>query len=135
MCHPRIKKITKQYNAIKVNALNCIDCLLGGHKNLLLIDPKCNHFYLSPGWMPTNLRKNKYFKEIFDWKMEFIKDQFEHLNGLIIIDSLNNIEELKSNIEEFSFYSGLEVKSTKHAGLNGLKIVIEEAIKKLEDKP
>jgi hypothetical protein len=134
MCHPRIKKIVKQYNAVKVDGLNCIDCLLGGHKNLLKIDPKCSHFYLSPGWMPSNLKKNRYFKEIFDWNIENIKDQFEHLNGLIIIDSLDNLEELESDIEEFSFYSGLKVKSTKHAGLNGLKAVIEEAIQKtIED--
>jgi hypothetical protein len=134
MCHPRIKKITKQYSAIKVDALNCIDCLLGGHKNLLKIDPKCSHFYLSPGWMPSNLKKNKYFKKIFNWNMEDIKDQFKHLNGLIILDSLDNLEELESDIEEFSFYSGLKVKSTKHAELNGLKAVIEEAIQKtIED--
>ncbi len=133
MCHPRIKKIVKQHNAVKVDALNCIDCLLGGHKNLLRIDPKCSHFYLSPGWMPSNLKKNKYFKEIFDWNIENIKDQFEHLNGLIIIDSLDNLEELEGDIEEFSFYSGLEVKSTESVGLNGLKAVIEESIKKIEN--
>ena len=133
MCHPRIKKIVKQYNAVKVDGLNCIDCLLGGHKNLLKIDPRCSHFYLSPGWMPSNLKKNRYFKEIFDWNIENIKDQFEHLNGLIIIDSLDNLEELQSDIEEFSFYTGLKVKLTESVGLNGLKAAIEEAIKKLED--
>jgi hypothetical protein len=135
MCHPRIKKIVKQYkNTVKVDALNCIDCLLGGHKNLLEADPKCDHFYLSPGWMPSNLKKTKYFKEIFDWNMKGIKEQFEHLNGLIIIDSLDNLDELESDINEFSFFSGLEIKQTKHVGLDGLKAVIEEATKKLESQ-
>ena len=134
MCHPRIKKMVKQFsNAVKVDALNCIDCLLGGHKKLVLTDPKGCHFFLSPGWMPSNLKKFKYFREIFDWNMEGVKEQFEHLDGVIIIDSLNNLDELKSDIEEFSQHTGLQVKTIKTVGLNGLKAVIDEALKKLQD--
>jgi hypothetical protein len=136
MCHPRIKKIVKNYsNAIKVDALNCIDCLLGGHKKLLQADPKCSHFYLSPGWMPSTLKKSPQYREIFDWNMDGLKDQFEHLTGLIIIDSLDNLDALKSNIEEFSYHTGLQVKDTKAVGLDGLKAVIDEAIKKLQNSP
>jgi hypothetical protein len=135
MCHPRIKKIVKKHdNAIKVDALNCIDCLLGGHKKLLEADPKGSHFILSPGWMPSNLKKSKYFRGIFDWNMEGIKEQFEHLTGLIIIDSLGNLDELESDIEEFSVHTGLQVKDTKDVGLAGLKAVIDEAIKKLQNQ-
>lgn len=133
MCHPRIRKIVRQYkNAVKVDALNCIDCLLGGHKKLLEVDSKCNHFYLSPGWMPSNLKKNSWFREIFDWKMESIKDQFDHLSGIIVIDSLGNLDEFKNDIKEFSHYTGLEVKNIKAVGLGGLKAVIIDAIKKLK---
>lgn len=135
MCHPRIKKIVKKYsNAVKVDALNCIDCLLGGHQKLLEADPKGSHFILSPGWMPSNLKKSARFREIFDWNMEDIKEQFEHLAGLIIIDSLDNLDELESDIEEFSIHTGLQVKDTKAVGLTGLKAVIDEAIKKLENQ-
>ena len=135
MCHPRIKKIVKKHdNAVKVDALNCIDCLLGGHKKLLEADPKGSHFILSPGWMPSNLKKSARFREIFDWNMESVKEQFEHLTGLIIIDSLDNLDELKSDIEEFSIHTGLQVKDTKAVGLAGLKAVIDEAIKKLQNQ-
>ncbi len=134
MCHPRIKKIVKKYsNTVKVDALNCIDCLLGGHKKLLEADPKGCHFILSPGWMPSNLKKSKYFRGIFDWNMEGVKEMFEHLNGIIIIDSLDNLDELESDIEEFSIHTGLQVKNTKSVGLDGLKAVIYEAIKKLQN--
>jgi hypothetical protein len=133
MCHPRIKKIVKKYrNAVKVDALNCIDCLLGGHKKLLEADPKCGHFYLSPGWMPSNLKKSKYFRGIFDWNMEGVKEQFEHLTGIILIDSLDNLDELTGDIEEFSVNTGLKVKGTKAVGLDGVKDVIDEAIKKIQ---
>jgi hypothetical protein len=133
LCHHGIKRIIKKYNnAVKVDALNCIDCLLGGHQKLLEVDPDGSRFYLSPGWMPSNLKKNKYFREIFDWNIENIKEQFEHLSGVIIIDSLNNLEELDSEITEFCVNTGLEVKETKTVGLDGLKAVIYEATKKLQ---
>ena len=136
LCHPRIKKIVKKYsNAVKVDALNCIDCLLGGHQKLLQADPNCDHFYLSPGWMPSNLKKNVWFREIFDWNMEGIKEMFRHLAGIIVIDSLENLDEFKNDIEEFSQHTGLQVKNRKTVGLDGLKAVIDEAIKKLQNKP
>ncbi|MEJ2241043.1 MAG: DUF1638 domain-containing protein [Candidatus Bathyarchaeota archaeon] len=132
MCHPRIKKIVDKYkNAVKVDGLNCIDCLLGGHQNLLKVDPKCSHFYLSPGWMPSNMKKSPHFMEIFNWKIDGIEEQFEHLDGLIIINSLDNIEEYNDDIEEFSQNTKLKVKKIKNVGLNGLKTVIDEAIKKI----
>ena len=135
MCHYGIKRIIKQYsNAVKVDALNCIDCLLGGHQKLLEADPDGSHFYLSPGWMPSNLKKNKYFREIFDWNLEGITEQFEHLSGVIVIDSLDNLDELESDINEFCDNTGLQVKETKTVGLDGLKTVIDEAAKKLQNK-
>jgi hypothetical protein len=135
LCHHGIKRIIKKYdNAVKVDALNCIDCLLGGHQKLLQADPDGSCFYLSPGWMPSNLKKTARFRGIFDWNLEDIKEQFEHLNGLIVIDSLGNLDELESDIEEFSFHTGLPVKERKTVGLDGLKAVIDEAIKKLQDQ-
>ena len=114
MCHPRLKKIVKNCcTAVKVDALNCIDCLFGGHQKILKADPKYSHFYLSPGWMPSNLKETMNFKEIFDWSIEDTKEQFKELDGLIIVDSLGNLDELKSDIEEFSSKSGLEVKEIK----------------------
>ena len=73
--------------------------------------------------MPSNLKKTKNFKEIFDWSLEDIKEQFKELDGLIIVDSLGNLDELESDIEEFSSNSGLEVKEQKSVGLDGLKSV------------
>jgi len=133
LCHHGIKRIIKQYNnTVKVDALNCIDCLLGGHQKLLEADPDASHFYISPGWMPSNLKKSRHFRGIFDWNIEDIKEQFEHLSGVIIIDSLDNLDHFESDIQEFCVNTGLEVKETKTVGLNGLKAVIDEAAKKLQ---
>ncbi|MCW4034086.1 MAG: DUF1638 domain-containing protein [Candidatus Bathyarchaeota archaeon] len=135
LCHPKIKQIIEKYpNAVKVDALNCIDCLLGGHKRLYDLDPHGEHFYLSPGWMPSNLKKNVHFREIFDWNQENIKEMFRDLSGVIVLDSLENPKEFETDIQEFSDNTGLGVKQTKTVGIQGLKDVIVEAIKKLEEK-
>lgn len=133
LCHPRIKKIVEKYNnSVKVDALNCIDCLLGGHGRLLLIDPNNDHFYLSPGWMPSNLEKNVHFRKVFDWGQEGIKNLFRDLKGVILIDSLGNLDDFKGDIEEFSSQTGLPVKDKKTVGVRELKALILEAIQKLE---
>ena len=66
--------------------------------------------------------------------MEGIKELFEHLDGIIIVDSLDNLDDLEGDIEEFSINTGLKVKDTKNVGLDGLKTVIDEAIKNFRTK-
>ena len=119
--HPKIRKIVGKYNNfVKVDALNCIDCLLGGHEKLLQIDSKSKHFYLSPGWMPSNVEKNKNFCQIFDWSQKEIKTLFRDLKGIILIDSLENLDEFESDIEKFSSNTGLGVTNNEEVGIRGL---------------
>lgn len=134
LCHPNILGIIGKYSkVVKVDALNCIDCLLGGHGRLLEIDPNHDCFYLSPGWMPSNLKTNERFSPLFDRSKEEARKQFRMLKGIILLDSLGNLNEFKDDIEEFSDHTGLPVLDKKAVGLDGLRDVIFEAIKKLKD--
>ena len=45
-CHPQMKEIVKSYSAVKVDAINCLDCLLGGKGKIFEIDPT-RSFFLS----------------------------------------------------------------------------------------
>lgn len=133
LCHPKIKKIVGKYNnSVKVDALNCIDCLLGGHGKLLQIDPSSDYFYLSSGWMPSNLENNEHFCQVFDWSQKEIKTLFRDLKGVILIDSLGNLDEFESDIEKFCSKTGLEVTNKEEVGIRGLKAVLLEALEKLE---
>ena len=131
LCHPKMKEIIgKHDNVVKVDALNCIDCLLGGHGKLLDIDPNYEYFYLSPGWMPSNLKANPRFCPLFyGLSPEEIKQLFSQLKGIMLIDSLEDLDEFKSEIEEFSNYTGLPILGKKLAGLDRLKDFILETIK------
>jgi hypothetical protein len=133
LCHPRIKKIVEKFsNVVKVDALNCIDSLLGGHGRLFGCGSKRQSFLSFSGMEPSNLEKNIRFQEVFDWSQKGIKNLFKDLKGVIIIDSLGNLDEFKSDIEDFSCYTGLPVKSKLAVGTYELKAVILEAIRKLE---
>lgn len=130
-CHPKIKEIIGKYdNVIKVDALNCIDCLLGGHRKLSEIDPNNEYFYLSPGWMPSNLKANPRFSPIFyGTSSEEIRKQFSQLKGIMLFDSLGDLDEFKNEIEEFSNYTGLPILGKKVVGLGRLEELILETMK------
>ncbi|MEM2955314.1 MAG: DUF1638 domain-containing protein [Nitrososphaerales archaeon] len=134
LCHPNMKGIIGKFgNVVKVDALNCIDCLLGGHGRLLEIDPNHDYFYLSPGWMPSNLKMSPRLNSIFDLSKKEAKKQFRNLKGMILIDSLGNLNEFKDEVKKFSNHTGLSVLGEETVGLDGLKDVIFEAIKKLRE--
>ena len=115
--------------------MNCIDCLLGGHERLLEIDPNHDYFYLSPGWMPSNLKMDPRFNRLFDLNSQELKKQFSKLKGIIILDSLGNLNELEGEICEFSNHTGLPVLDKRAVGIDRLKSVVLEALKKLKDAP
>ncbi len=136
-CHPQMKEIIGKYdNVVKVDALNCIDCLLGGHGKLSEIDPNNEYFYLSPGWMPSQLKVNPRFNPIFyGWSPEDIKKQFSKLKGIMLFDSLEDLDEYKNDMEEFSNYIGLPIMGKKLTGLDRLKDFLLETIKSFQNAP
>jgi len=135
LCHLQMKEIIGKYdNVVKVDALNCIDCLLGGHGKLSEVDPNYDYFYLSPGWMPSNLKANPRFSPIFYGPSpEEIKQQFSKIKGILLFDSLEDLDESKNEIEEFSNHTGLPILGKKLAGLDRLKDFILETINRLKN--
>jgi hypothetical protein len=133
LCHPKMKEIIRHYdNVAKVDALNCIDCLLGGHGKLLDIDPNYDYFYLSPGWLPSNLKENPLFRPIFyGTSVEEIRQQFSKLKGILFFDSLGDLDKFKNEIEEFSNYTGLPILGKKVVGLERFKALILETMQRL----
>ena len=133
LCHPKMKEIIGKYdNVVKVDALNCIDCLLGGHEKLLEIDPNHDYFYLSPGWMPSNLKAHPQFRPIlYGTSTEEVRQQFSKLKGILLFDSLEDLDEFKNEIEEFSNHTGLPILGKKVAGLERFKGLILETMQRL----
>jgi hypothetical protein len=44
-----MRKLTEEYGIVKVDALNCVDCLLGGKGKVLEADPDHDLLFMYPG--------------------------------------------------------------------------------------
>ncbi|MGQ9721509.1 MAG: DUF1638 domain-containing protein [Candidatus Jordarchaeum sp.] len=121
-CHPRMREIVEKYGAIKVDAINCLDCLLGGKGRLYELDPQRSCFYLSPGWI-------KFLERMPTPDNRVVRRMFQNLEGIIIIESLGKLDSEK--IKKFAENTGLKVIKHEIVGLQGLKSVIEEALNRV----
>jgi len=119
----QIKPLIEKYGFIKVDALNCVDCLLGGKGELLKVDPEHKAFFLTPGWIR--------FWTSFEKSRNDLKNRYRMLDGLVLLDSLGNLDDLAHEIEEISRQTGLPVKERQPVGLEGLRDLIAEAVEKL----
>jgi len=108
---------------VKVGGLNCIDCLLGGRGKLLDVDPDHHFFFLTPAFI-------EFSESLITGTKEENRRRFNMLKGIILVDSLNDMELYRDRIEHFSNQTGLPVLDHRVVGLSGLKNVIEEALQR-----
>ncbi len=120
-----MKKLAEEYGVTKVDALNCIDCQLGGKGRFFEADPNHDLMFLSPG-----------MTDFFDHAREMMRKEgmdeatlkqfFNGLKGIIILDTLGNPVELKSKVEKLQ--TGLLILETRPIGCDNVWKVIQEAL-------
>ena len=123
----QMNKLAEEYGIEKIDALNCIDCQLGGKGKSLEIDPNQDLLFLSPG-MTDFFRhaKDMIRKEGFDETA--LKELFKDIRGIVLLDTLGNSSELTKEVEKLD--TGLEILETRYVGCESVKNVIQEAIEK-----
>lgn len=122
-----IKALMDKYDVVKVDALNCIDCLLGGKGKLLEIDPEHVYYFLNPAFM-------RFSERLKGRSKEKTRAMFSMLKGFILIDSLGDIDDYREEIEEICDHTGLKILERRDVGIESLKQVIFQAIKRLNEK-
>ena len=118
-----IKALVEKHEAVKVDALNCIDCLLGGVGKLLRIDPEHVYLFLTTGFI-------EFTERIMGQTVEETRKMFSMLKGIILIDALGDLEQYRARIEAISDRTGLPILETRKVGLDPLKNVLIEAIER-----
>ena len=118
-----MQALMTEYDVVKVDALNCIDCLLGGKGKLLEMDPDHRLFFLTPAFM-------EFSENLIVGTKADSRRRFKMLKGIILIDSLGDMAQHQDRIERFSDQTGLPVLEHREVGLNGLKTVIQEALER-----
>jgi hypothetical protein len=120
-----MKKLAEEYGVVKVDALNCIDCQLGGKGKSASVDPDHNLMLMGPGMidffkgMKDSLRKEGVDESTFSGMLNGLK-------GIIILDTLGNTEECRKEVEK----SGLDLPiiETWAVGLEGTKQCVQDAV-------
>jgi hypothetical protein len=122
-----MKKLAEEYGITKVDALNCVDCLLGGKGKSLQVDPKHELMLMNPGMTDFFERiKEKARQEGVD--EEALKGLFSGLKGIVLLDTLGESNKNREELEKLN--TGLAILETKTIGLEHLKQVIIEAIER-----
>jgi hypothetical protein len=122
-----MKKLAEEHVIVKVDAVNCIDCLLGGKGKFLEADPDHNLLFLGPGMTEFF----KHFKERMlreNVSEDNIKNLFNGLRGIVFLDTLGDKDRVKRDVETLD--TGLPTLEIREIGLENLKLVIFEAIER-----
>lgn len=122
-----MKKLAEEYGVVKVDAVNCIDCQLGGKGKSLDADPEHNLMFIGPGMMGFfTYAKEKMLKEGVDETV--FAGMFSGIKGIVILDTCGDTEKLSQELEKLGM--NLKVLETRKIGLENIKQVILEAIEK-----
>jgi hypothetical protein len=122
-----MKKLAEEYGIVKVDALNCIDCQLGGKGKFLEADPHHDLMFLTPGMTDFfSHAKGTMRKEGMDETA--LKQLFKGLRGIILLDTLGNAAQLKAEVEKLD--TCLEILETRQIGCENVNRVIQEAIER-----
>lgn len=116
-----MKTLMDKYDAVKVDGLNCIDCLLGGKGKLLEIDPEHKYLFLNPAFInfPIKVRGKT---------REQTYEMYSMLDGIILLDEMGDLDDYQSGIDEIVDYTCLPILDRKEIGLDGLKNVLLDAL-------
>jgi Protein of unknown function (DUF1638) len=117
-----MKALMDQYDVVKVDALNCIDCLLGGKGKLLEIDPEHKYLFVNPAFI-------QFGKTIREKTKEFAsREMYNMLDGIVLLDAMGDLDDYQAEIDEISDYTGLPILERKDMGLEGLKNILLEVL-------
>ena len=126
-----MKKLTEEYGIVKVDARNCVDCLLGGKGKVMEADPNHDLLFLYPGMIGFFSHfKEKARQENID--EEAFNKLFNGLRGIALLDTLGTAEKNKEEIEKL--HTGLKILETKAIGLERLKQLLSEVIERNKQK-
>lgn len=124
-----MRKLTEEYGVKKVDALNCLDCLFGGKGKYLEADPTQECLFLSPSWIEYFIHKERSVEG--KPHEEAMKNLFAGLKGIVLLDSLGNLDDYKEEIEELQNFTRLPILERRNIGLENLHQVIHAATKRL----
>ncbi len=120
-----MKKLAKEYGIQKVDAMNCIDCQLGGKGKFNEADPEHNLMFMGPGMVAFfKHAKEQMLKEGVN-EAAFV-GMFSGVKGVVVLDTCGDAEKCRADLEKAGI--PLKVLETRKIGLDGVRRVILNAV-------
>ena len=120
-----MKKLAEEFGVVKVDAVNCVDCQLGGKGKFNEADPEHNLMFMGPGMIGFfNHAKETMLKEGVDEAT--FANMFSGIKGMVILDTCVDAEKCKEDLEKSGI--NLKILETRKIGLENVKRVILDAI-------
>jgi hypothetical protein len=120
-----MKKLSEEYHTVKVDAVNCIDCQLGGKGKVLDADPEHNLMFMGPGMieffatMKENLKREGIDEATF-------AGMFNGIKGIVLLDTCGDAKKYKQDFKKLGI--NLEVLETRSVGSKNVLNVVLDAI-------
>jgi hypothetical protein len=120
-----MKNLAEEYGIVKVDAVNCIDCQLGGKGKFFEADPEHNLMFMSPGMVGFfKHAKETMLKEGVDEAA--FANMFNGIKGIVFLDTCGDAEKCVKDIKESGM--NIAILETRRIGLDNVKRVILDAI-------
>lgn len=120
-----MKNLADAFGVVKVDALNCIDCQLGGGGKSQNADPDHNLMFMGPGMieffddMKENMRREGMDDIVF-------ASMFTGIRGIVVLDTCGDKQKLSVAIKKAGI--SLEVLETREIGTENVQRVVSDAI-------
>ena len=120
-----MNRLAQEYGVAKVDAVNCIDCQLGGKGKFFEADPNHNLMFMSSGMIDffKSMRENLRREGIDD---EVYAAMFKGIKGIVLLDTCGNEKAMREAIERSGM--GIPVLEVKAVGVENVKQVVFDAI-------
>jgi hypothetical protein len=120
-----MKKLAKEYGVTKIDAVNCVDCQLGGKGKFNEADPEHNLMFMGPGMIGFfNHAKEQMLKEGVDEAA--FANMFSGIKGMVILDTCEDAEKCVEDLEKSGI--NLKILEIRKIGTENVKQVILDAI-------
>jgi len=120
-----MKKLAQEYGVVKVDAVNCIDCQLGGKGKFFEADPEHNLMFMGPGMIGFfKHAKEQMLKEGVDETA--FAGMFSGIKGAVILDTCGNAEKCREDMQNSGM--NLKILEVRKIGLENVQQVISDAI-------
>ena len=121
-----MKKLAHEFGSTKIDAINCIDCFLGGKGNYLKLDPEQKLIFLTPGWIKYFYHQKQTTKKE---ERVFLKKMFNGFKGIILLETIENFKKYSKQIQDFVDFTGLKILEKKKVNTNKIKQLITKVEK------